>query len=151
LSTPELDCISWKHLKVVVDDNKYLFNIVNITNTYIDLGHWLSYFKMSTLIIISKPNKVSYNSLKIFFSIVLLNTLGKLIKKVIGERLQYQPIASNFIYPNQLSELKQHSTTNADIVITHLICLGWVKGLKTSILAFDITQFSLFSIINFFL
>jgi len=106
---------------------------------------------MSTLIIISKPNKVSYNSLKIFFSIVLLNTLGKLIEKVIGERLQYQPIASDFIYPNQLSELKQHSTTNADIVITHLICLGWVKGLKTSILAFDITQFSLFSIINFFL
>ena len=151
MSTPELDCISWKHLKVVVDDNKYLFNIVNITNTYIDLGHWLSYFKMSTLIIISKPNKVSYNSLKIFFSIVLLNTLGKLIEKVIGERLQYQPIASDFIYPNQLSELKQHSTTNADIVITHLICLGWVKGLKTSILAFDITQFSLFSIINFFL
>ena len=124
---------------------------MNITNIYIDLGHWPSYFKMSTSIIIPKPNKVSYNSLKIFCLIVLLNTLGKLIEKVIGERLQYQPITSNFIYSNQLSRLKQCSTTDADIVLTHLICLDWVKGLQTSILAFDITQFSLCSIINFFL
>jgi len=31
-----LDWISWKHLKAVVKDKKYLNNIVNITNTYIN-------------------------------------------------------------------------------------------------------------------
>jgi len=39
-------------------------------------------------IIISKPNKMAYNSLKMFQPIVLLNTLGKLIKKVISTRCQ---------------------------------------------------------------
>ena len=100
LFTPGPNYVFWKHFKVVVDNDKYLFNIVNITNICIDLGHWPSHFKMSTLIIIPKPNKVFYNSLKMFCPIVLLNILGKLIEKVIRERLQYQSIASNFIHPN---------------------------------------------------
>jgi len=37
--------------------------------------------------------------------------------------------------------LKQHSTTDVKVVLTHLICLGCIKGLQTSTLAFDITQF----------
>jgi len=60
---------------------------------------------MSTLFIIPKPNKVSYDSPKMFCPIILLSILGKLIEKVIGEILQYQFIASNFIYPNQLGGL----------------------------------------------
>jgi len=124
-----------------VDDDKYLFNIVNIANTYINLGHWPLHFKMSTLIIIPKPNKVSYNFPKMFCFIIFFNILRKLIEKVIKERLQYQSIASNFIHPNQLGRLKQHSTTDIDIILTHLICLNWVKSLQTSILVFDITQF----------
>ena len=31
--------ISWKYLKAIVKDNKYLENIVNIANTCINLGH----------------------------------------------------------------------------------------------------------------
>jgi len=56
-----------------------------------------------------------------FQPIVLLNTLGKLIKKVIEERLLFQAISNNFIYPNQLGGLKQHLTTNAGIFLNHLI------------------------------
>jgi len=41
-----------------------------------------------------------------FRPIVLLNILGKLIKKVIGERLQFHAIANNFIHSNQLENLK---------------------------------------------
>ena len=50
------------------------------------------------MIIIPKPNKTLYNSLKSFRPIVLLNMLGKLIKKVIGERIQFYVIANDFIY-----------------------------------------------------
>ena len=42
---------------------------------------------MLTTIIIPKPNKISYDSPKLFRLIVLLNTLEKLIEKVIGDRL----------------------------------------------------------------
>ena len=124
MSTPESNHVSWRHFKVVVDDDKYLSNIVNITHVCIDLGHWPSYFKMSTFIIIPKPNKVFYNSPKMFHSIVLLTTLEKLIEKIIREKLQYQSIVSDFIYSNQLGRLKQYSTTNADIVLTYLFGLS---------------------------
>jgi len=84
----------------------YLNIFVNITNTCINLGHWALHFKMLLSIIISKPNKASYNLPKIFCSIVLLNMLEKLVGKVIRERLQFQVISNNFIYPNQLGRLK---------------------------------------------
>ena len=102
---------------------------------------------MSTLIIISKPNKVLYDFPKMFQLIILLNMLGKLIEKVIGVRLQYQSITSNFAYLNQLGRLKQQSTTNVDIILTHFIYLGWIKGFYTSTLAFDIAQF--FFLLNY--
>ena len=140
-SNPGPDCISWRHLKIVVDDDKCLFNIVNITNTHINLSYWPLHFKMFTSIIIPKPNKALYNSPKIFCLIVLLNTLKKLIEKVIEEILQYQSIIFNFVHPNQLNSLKQWLTTDTSIVLTHLIWSGWVKDLQTSTLAFEIAQF----------
>ena len=66
-----------------------LKNIINIANACLELGYWPSYFKMSTTVVIPKLNKLSYDSPKSFRPIVLLNTLGKLIEKVIGDRLQY--------------------------------------------------------------
>jgi len=92
-------------------------------------------------IIIPKPNKESYDSPKDFRPIMLLNTIGKLIEKVIGERLQFQSISDKFIYQCQLEDLKQQSTTDVGVVLTYFIYTGWVKNLSTSILAFDIAQF----------
>ena len=48
-----------------------------------------------------------YDFLKVFYSIVYLNILGKLIEKVISKRLQIHSIISNFVYLNQLGGLKQ--------------------------------------------
>ena len=142
-STPSLDKLSWSHLKHVFKDKVCLNNIIRITNTCLDLDHWLSYFKISTTIVIPKPNKSSYDMPKFFRPIILLNTLGKLIEKVIGDRLQFHAISNNFIHQSQLGGLKFKSTMDADIVLTYIICSGWVKNLPTSILAFDITQFFL--------
>ena len=104
----------------MVINNKYITNFVNIANTYINLGFWPLY-KNSTSIIISKLNKLVYNSPKTFYPIVLFNTLGKLIKKVISNRLQTYLIASNFIYLNQLGELKYCSILDVGLYLTHLI------------------------------
>ena len=93
------------------------------------------------MVVISKPNKQSYNSSKSFRLIVLLNTVGKLIKKVISERLQFQTTSNNFIHLSQLGGLKFKSTTDAGVALTHIIHSGWVKNLSTSTLAFDIAQF----------
>jgi len=141
LSTSGPNHISWHHcnVKILVANNKCITNLVNIANTCINLSFWPLHFKKFTSIIIPKPNKVSYNFLKTFCSIVLLNILKKLIEKVFSEILQVQFISSNFIHLNQLGGLKHCSTTDASVYLTHLICTGWINDLHTSILAFNIT------------
>jgi len=67
--------------------------------------------------------------------------IGKLFEKMIGDCLQFHTISNNFIYRSQLGDLKQRSTIDAGIILTHIICSGWVKNLIMSTLAFDITQF----------
>ena len=86
-STPSPDRVLWKHVKLIVIVNMCLKIFVNITNIYINLGHWLFHFKISLSIVIPKPNKASYSSPKIFCPIFPLNILEKLINKVIRERL----------------------------------------------------------------
>jgi len=79
---------------------------MNITDTYINLEHWPSHFKSTSTIIIPKPNKDSYSTPKSFCPIVLLNTTGKLIKKVISNWLQFQMVANGFLDPNQLKGIR---------------------------------------------
>ena len=84
---------------------------------------------------------MSYDQPKSFHPIVLLNTLGKLIEKVIAERIQFTVASNNFIHPSQLGGLKFKSTTDASVALTHIFCSGWVKDKTTSTLAFNISQF----------
>jgi len=107
LTIPSPNKLSWRYLKVIVNNNNYLKSFINIANTCIDLEYWLLYFKTLTLIIIPKPNKVSHNIPKIFRLIILLNILSKLIEKAIGKMLQFQSISKNVIHSCQLGILKQ--------------------------------------------
>ena len=121
---PGLDKLSWNHLKSILKQDKYLNNIINIANAYINLGYWPNHFKRSSMVVIPKPNKQLYDHPKSFQPIVLLNMLGKLIKKVISERLQFHVMANDFIHPSQLEGLKFKSTMDMDITLTHIICSG---------------------------
>jgi len=60
---------------------------------------------------------------------------------MIGECLQFHTISNKFVHQSQLGGLKQRSTTDADVVLTHIICSGWIKNLIMSMLAFNIAQF----------
>ena len=73
------------------------------------------------MIVIPKPNKKSYDSSKSFRPIVLLNTMGKLIEKVIRERLQFNTVSNNFVHPSQLSSLKFKSIIDTGIALIHAI------------------------------
>ena len=140
-SAPGPDKMSWRHWKLILSNDDCLSKIINIADACINLGHWSEHFKVSTTVVIPKPNKQSYDNPKAFRPIVLLNTLSKLIKKVIAERLQFTVAANDFIHPCQLGGLKFKSTADAGIALTHIVRSGWVKGKSTSTLAFDISQF----------
>jgi len=49
--------------------------------------------------------------------------------------------ANGFLDPNQLGGIKQRSTTDAGIYLTHIIRAGWLRQCHTSVTAFDIAQF----------
>ena len=83
---------------MILKDDKCIIKLINITNICMNLGHWPNHFKILTMIIIPKPNKQAYDMPKSFWPIVLLNTLGKLFKKMIGERLQFHSISNNFVH-----------------------------------------------------
>ena len=140
-SVPGPDKLMWRYLKFIVNQDACLSNIINIANSCINLGYWSKYFKVSSTVIIPKSNKLSYDQLKAFRPIVLLNTLGKLIEKVIAERIQFTVTSNDFIHPSQLDGSKFKSTTDTDIVLTHIIRSEWAKEKSTSSLAFDILQF----------
>ena len=140
-SAPGPDKLTWRHWKLIIKDNMCLSKIINIADMCITLSYWPKYFKVSTTVVIPKLNKSSYDSPKAFWPIVLLNTLGKLIKKVIAKRLQFIVVSNNFVHLSQLSGLKFKSTADAGVVLTHIIWSGWTKGRTTSTLAFDIAQF----------
>ena len=97
-SAPGPNKISWYYLKYTLKNKMCLNNIINITNSCFDLDFWPSHFKISTTIVIPKFNKTLYNTPKLFRPIVLLNTLGKLIEKVISDKLQFHMVLNNFIY-----------------------------------------------------
>ena len=138
---PSPNKLTWGHLKIILKDNKCLNIIIHIVNACIELGYWPSHFKRSTMIVIPKPNKKLYDSPKLFRPIVLLNTVGKLIEKVIRERLQFNTTSNNFIHPSQLSGLKFKSTIDVGVALTHIIRAGWTKNMSMSTLTFDISQF----------
>ena len=99
-SSPGPDRMTWRHWKTIVKNDACISNIINITDACINLGHWPRYFKISTTVVIPKPNKPLYDNPKAFRPIILLNTLGKLIEKVIAKRLQFTVASNNFIHPS---------------------------------------------------
>ena len=123
-SVPGPNKLTWSYLKIILKDDECLNIIIHIANTCIELGYWPSHFKRSTMIVILKLNKKSYYSPKLFRPIALLNTVGKLIEKVIRERLQFNTASNNFIHPSQLGGLKFKSMIDAGIVLTHIIRSG---------------------------
>ena len=136
-----LNKLTWSHLKSIIRSEDYICKFINIANTCINLGHWLSHFKTSTIVVIPKPNKVMFDSPKLYHPIVLLNTIGKLFEKMIGECFQFHTISNNFIHSSQLRDLKQRSIMDTGVALTHIVRSEWVKNLSMSALAFNITQF----------
>ncbi|CAA7268136.1 unnamed protein product [Cyclocybe aegerita] len=121
-SAPGPDHVTWVHLKELLKDKHVLALFIVLANACLQVGHWPCIFKESLSVIILKPNKPSYAVPKAFRPIVLLITFGKLIEKMIANRIQFDTVKHDIFHPNQLGT-------------------GWVKGLQTSALAFDITQF----------
>jgi len=104
---PGPDHITWRHLKSLIANKRCLVKFIYIANACINLEYWPSHFKSTITIIIPKLSKNSYNSPKSFCPIVLLNTAGKLIEKVISTRLQFQMSTNRFLDSRKFEGIQQ--------------------------------------------
>jgi hypothetical protein len=115
--------------------------VVDLTNACFEQGHWPTFFKESLSVIIPKPGKLSYAVPKVFRPIVLLNTMGKLIKKCVSNCIQFDCVKHGVFQSNQFGGIMQRSTEDAGLYLTHLVRASWARGLKMSMIAFDIMLF----------
>ena len=74
----------WTYIKSIIRDKECINKFIDITNACIDLEHWPSHFKTSMTVVISKPNKISFKSSRSYYSIVLLNTIVKIVDDGLG-------------------------------------------------------------------
>lgn len=81
-------------------------------------GVFPSEFKLSTTVVIPKPNKPDYSVSKVYRPIVLLNCLGKLMEKTLAQQMQFDAQAHDLVSQCQFGGLKAHSTTDA---VNHLM------------------------------
>ena len=80
-SAPGPDHLTWSHLKTIVAYDQCRDVLLSVVNACLRVGHWPRHFKESVSVVIPKPGKPSYSTPKAYRPIVLLNTLGKLIRE----------------------------------------------------------------------
>ncbi|KAL1937237.1 hypothetical protein VTO73DRAFT_13933 [Trametes versicolor] len=140
-STPGWDHLHWRHLKALITDHHFSAVVLRIYNAILDLGIWPAQFKRAVSVVIPKPYKDDYSRVKSHRPIVPLSTLGKLMEKVISERLHYECQRFGILHPNQFGGTKAHSTVDAATCLVTHVRMGWKRNLVTSCLAFDVAQF----------
>ncbi|KAF8634804.1 hypothetical protein AX14_010631 [Amanita brunnescens Koide BX004] len=140
-SAPGPDRVTWELLKMAFRVNGAPEGVCHLFNQIRSSGVWPSWFKQSTCVIIPKPNKPRYNVPKAFRPISLLNTIGKLLTKVIASRLQFDCLKYDILHPGQCGGVMKHATIDAGVTLASFVAESRELGLHSTACAFDIAQF----------
>ena len=140
-SAPGPDHVTWRHLKLALSLPETDVSVMNLFNKVCFTGTWPTHFKESTSVIIPKPNKTDYTIPKAYRPIALLNTLGKLLTKILANRLQHDAAEHNILHRDQFGGIQGHSTIDAGLVLTDFISEHRERGWHASACAVDVAQF----------
>ncbi|KAF8633041.1 hypothetical protein AX14_010780 [Amanita brunnescens Koide BX004] len=140
-SAPGPDNVTWHHIKAVFDMEGVGEAICLMFNNVCDTGIWPRWFKESVSVIIPKPKKSDYTVPKSYRPIALLNTLGKLLTKVIANRLQFDAAANRLLHDGQCGGIQKHATIDAGLALLDFINTNRERGWHVSACTVDITQF----------
>ncbi|KAF8686199.1 hypothetical protein AX14_003859 [Amanita brunnescens Koide BX004] len=140
-SAPGPDHITWRHLKRALSIPDTDAALARLFNNICREGTWPSYFKDSQSVIIPKPNKPDYSVPKAYRPIALLNTLGKLLTKILANRLQHDVAEFGLLHRDQFGGIQKHSTIDAGLSLVDFISEHRERGWHTSMCAIDVAQF----------
>ena len=115
--------------------------LVKLFNAIMTSGVWPQEFKEVVSVIILKPKKDDYSVPKAYRPIALLNTLGKLLTKIIANCLQFDSITNNLLHAGQFGGIQKHATDDVGVLLMDFVSSHRDQGLHTLVLALDIAQF----------
>src|SRR5712691_1314904 len=136
LSTPGPDQIPygvWKRIHAINP-----LAIPSLLTPLLERGHHPLSLKAANGIVLPKPAKPSYSDPSSFRIIVLLETISKLLERVVTFRLYDHAIRHKLLHPNQGGSLPGRSTSDAATTLVHEVKLLQASGLKVSTLFLDI-------------
>ena len=140
-SAPGPDHVTWRHIKLALCLPDTDLALATLFNNICKTGTWPEHFKDSFSVIIPKPNKPDYSIPKAYRPIALLNTLGKLLTKILANRLQHDAAEFGLLHRDQFGGIKGHSTIDAGLVLMDFISEHRERGWHTSVCAIDVAQF----------
>ncbi|KAI0996003.1 hypothetical protein K3495_g12178 [Podosphaera aphanis] len=116
--------------------------LTRIFNACTHHGYLPRKFKESITVVIRKPQKPSYNVPKSYRPIALLNTMGKLLEKLIANQIAKAAEKYNFLPDEQMGARPGRSTITAVELLTEQIHSVWGEDKKrvASLLSLDISE-----------
>ena len=98
-------------------------------------------WKRAITIVLPKPNKPSYSTPRAWRPIQLLETLGKLLEKIIASRISFDVGRFNLVPPEQIGGRCSSSCLDAALSLTHDIESAWNHQRVASFLCIDVKGF----------
>ncbi|KAI1004857.1 hypothetical protein K3495_g3360 [Podosphaera aphanis] len=116
-------------------------DLAELFNACFNLGYHPKGFKESTTIVLRKPQKPKYDTLKAYRPIALLNTMDKLLEKLVANRISKAAEDFNLLPGEQMGAHPTRSTISAVELLTEQIHTIWGtdKQQVASLLSLDIS------------
>jgi ribonuclease HI len=110
-------------------------------NAYLDQGYYPKHFKKSTTIALRKPGKDDYTDPKSYRPIALLNTIGKILDKIVARRISYAVETHQTLPPNHMGGRRGMGTEHAIHRLIQKVHEAWGKQRPevTSLLLLDVS------------
>jgi hypothetical protein len=139
LKAPGLDGLPNRVLQVTADI--IVGHLEMIFNQSLRISHRPAHFRSSITVVLRKPDKDDYTTLKAYHPIALLNTMGKIMDAVLARRLSYLVGTYNVLPNTHLGGRKLRSTEHALYLIIERIYKAWNtnRGRVASLLPLDVS------------
>ena len=93
---------------------------------------------VTVVVMIPKPDKPDYSQPKVHRPISLLETMSKLMEKVIAQCFQHDLVELELVRTTQFGGRRHSSCLDAGLTLLHDIQAAHGLGLKCSVLLFDV-------------
>ena len=113
--------------------------LLRLFNACLNISHYPTKWKVAKITVLKKPNKETYKTPKSFRAISVLDTLGKILEKILYERLNWLSKENSWFKGNQHGFREGKGTESAMHSLSQVIENNFSKKEYTTVLFLDIS------------